>query len=1006
MSLYEENNLPGIITEVVTEYGEDYDTSQFGVGDSVAILGTAFSGPPGRYTEVYSPAHASYIYGPSFDPKTRKEATLVAAIQDAWDRGCRTIYAVRIGGKDIYKDFQLKTGTKFKLRVSGLFPSNANKDLAMSYEKEGDNGIIKIYKKADRATIKEKRLGLVDKADQMLCNDISLDMFGLSEDDELVDLVKNVNSNQFNNVIRLSIVDEDGNDVTLSSREAKALKVKDLFEGIYLIGRSINAEGVTADTKLSLKAVDGVLSKELVKNTNVNKDIPLFSKDGKLDEILGVPSENKYGFLSVPGKLDDLFIKDNIDYEEVDMSLFDAYEKLGSGYAINSEIVKVVSADGTVKEKVVEVKDKDRKVSPIKSGILSVLENLKVDYRVLAGFNADDKIRGRLPKKEDFKVSKANEIVVDSSCLNIVPVVEKDDTSAPKAYSLTIRNIEEEEAELLKSASESVHTHIVARECSVLSEDAIAKLRSTSKIHKASLKEGSLFLEEINPDSVEPSVHTAEEDKLYLLNSYTNGSVQLLHTPYDATNDKEKDVLAGEIVYSKGKLYKASHVARLSDGKAVCFFKLVTKKSEVFSEMEASGNMLISLDRDVFVVANVKANMDEIEKISILGTCNQVFASTSDDLMLTEIETAYSNEGVLGESDEITESNKIVIKTNQYDFITVDELATFLQEDEDFSRLFKVVVTSESNAQKYLEEMIEEAKEELEEESDEISVTYKPLYDKKVGYDYAKLIRFRTTDNFARLLAQHCAYASLKTAPTHGIIGVSPLLNTSMESIDKKVQSLIAMGLDKTIVAKKDNGQNMLNKDSAPYNIGKNVSVVVCQYPVTTSSNYTYISNMAPGYAGMVSRLPVDQSSTCQPISIPQPTVSFNVYQLKNLTNAGFVTVKESQTMGRVVTDGVTMAPAQDIFRRLSCTRVANAVDEILRAAGEPFIGQQNTPANQNSLRTALKSGLESVKGQLIEGYEFVIDIDNQNKQLGKITVYYTIVPIYEIKEIKNHVTM
>ena len=30
--------------------------------------------------------------------KKDQEATLVANIQDAWERGCRTIYAVRVGG--------------------------------------------------------------------------------------------------------------------------------------------------------------------------------------------------------------------------------------------------------------------------------------------------------------------------------------------------------------------------------------------------------------------------------------------------------------------------------------------------------------------------------------------------------------------------------------------------------------------------------------------------------------------------------------------------------------------------------------------------------------------------------------------------------------------------------------------------------------------------------------------------------------------------------------------
>ena len=41
----------------------------------MVIIGTAFNGPVGRAIPVYSPEHAKYIFGDSFDSKTRKEAT-------------------------------------------------------------------------------------------------------------------------------------------------------------------------------------------------------------------------------------------------------------------------------------------------------------------------------------------------------------------------------------------------------------------------------------------------------------------------------------------------------------------------------------------------------------------------------------------------------------------------------------------------------------------------------------------------------------------------------------------------------------------------------------------------------------------------------------------------------------------------------------------------------------------------------------------------------------------
>ena len=38
-------------------------------------------------------------------------------------------------------------------------------------------------------------------------------------------------------------------------------------------------------------------------------------------------------------------------------------------------------------------------------------------------------------------------------------------------------------------------------------------------------------------------------------------------------------------------------------------------------------------------------------------------------------------------------------------------------------------------------------------------------------------IPYRTVDNFARQLAQHCTYTELKTGPTHGFIGCERMTN-------------------------------------------------------------------------------------------------------------------------------------------------------------------------------------------------------------------------------------
>ena len=109
MSLIDQNSiLPGVITEIESDYSSDYDTSLFGTTDSVVIIGTAFNGPVSTPIKVYSPEHAKYIFGSVYDSTTKQEASLVKNILDCWDRGCRTIYAIRVSGQEIYKDYQLK----------------------------------------------------------------------------------------------------------------------------------------------------------------------------------------------------------------------------------------------------------------------------------------------------------------------------------------------------------------------------------------------------------------------------------------------------------------------------------------------------------------------------------------------------------------------------------------------------------------------------------------------------------------------------------------------------------------------------------------------------------------------------------------------------------------------------------------------------------------------------------------------------------------------------------
>lgn len=973
--------LPGVVTEVISDYSVGYDSSLFGTTDSVAIVGTAFDGPVGRPVPIYSPEHAKYVFGGTYDAKTKREATLVSSIEDAWKRGCRTIYAVRISGKPIFKDYQFAVDTNLKLRVSGRFPSNANKDLCFVYEDRDDIANITIFKPSNRATINEKNQGLVDSQFSILENRIDLVGGGITKNDDLVDLISRVNENPFNNVINLSIVDDKGNDVTLSSTEAKGIRVGDMFPGIYTIGRLANVEGVKADTKIDLvmgakpySDFDENFYKKLVANTNISKDLPIYDANGKVNDLLGISAINQYDFLGIKGKIDTVFLKDSIDYEEVNLDNFELYKKLGSGYAINAMVHKDPKNN---RFKVKEVTDKEMRISPIKDGLYSMLENLDAKYRVVAGINADTKIKGKLPKSENFKIAQALSLPLMNKSVELKAVVNKHDLSEPKKYAITFAEMTSELETELDTVKDKTLINKTVREATLRTFEQLQAEEKALKRDRKTYKEGSLFLV---TGVTDPGFAEAQN----LLYIFSNGKFQSLH---GFVSDIKEDILKDSLILCDNKLYACTKSIQKADNNLLSMTTFQFAIGANITDGDEKSYIVIALDNGTFVVGKITKpaakDASAAMTVEILGTISQVF-NEDEDKLLVSLSSTYG-------------TNNVKIVSNQFDFLTVDEVVTLLNKDKDFSKLFEFEITNITDAQEYVKDIIDKAV------SESISGT---LVDKKVDCDTNMVIPFRTDDNFARQLAQHCTYTSLKTAPTHGLMGVSILLDTNLDSISNKVEELISLRLESLLVAKKDKGTNLLDRNNMPYPIGRKISVIVGQYPVTTDDNYTFISNMAAGYAGMISTLPLDQSSTCQPIDIENPMYELTNYQLGALTQSGFVTVKKSYSKGWVITDGITMAPVGSEYKRLSASRITDGVEEIIRRVSEPFIGKQNNLTNQNSLRAAIKSELDKIKDKLIAGYDFKLITDKQIERLGRIDIDFKILPIYEIKEIRASITV
>ena len=976
MGIFEsELTLPGVITEVVNDYSSGYDKSSWGTTESVTIIGTAFNGPVGQVVKIYSKEMAKYIFGDSFDPVTKREASLVPEIYDAWDKGCRTIYAVRISGKDMYKDYDLATESPLKLRLSGKFPCNDNKACYMTYQAtQGSEkafgeteGILRIYKPADRTVISEKMAGVVDNLDSILVTEISLDENGFTKASRLIDLINLVNNSvETNNVLKLSLVDENGVEKTSATKEVQEITIGALFPGIYTICRDEATADVkvvtdvsvvrTSDAELYPGCTENVW-KKLVINTNPAAAYPIYGKVSDLKVHLpnSLTIDEHYNYLKNVGAIDAIATKNKIDYEEVDLDGFELYKKLGTGYARTAtlkEMKKLVSGseeDGdavySTKYKVVPAPDGDEyKVVGINDGIYSTLQMHESDYVVLAAATAETDLTEKLPKKQRFlraksKIMKLKNDENQNGVINVSAKIDNEDINSQQVmYDIKIGQLPEGVTQegILKDISKAKFVRLP---------------KATEGLEAEGIKKNQLAF-------TGTKIQTFDGTKFVDLDSAA------FNDSYVITED------AGKLAIYQRENADGGPYSKMED-----FSVFGTDKAYVVATLGTKANIYM-LDIAAKTVEPLMSLQDLADE-SINAT----------DYTVTFIEEQFP---IL--SEETPNHTYVRVFSNLLEYCSIEEFVDEMKGITPLAKIFDFEVADVvSAADDFPEEAI--AVVEMDKEKE-------PVYNTTLHIPYT------TTDNFARHLAQHCLYTSLKTYPTHGVIGCDRLNAISLGTIAKRVEEICSLDLD--MYAKKSNGNNMLDSNNLPYPIGRCLSVTFMQYPIGTGNGYMYTSSGAAGYAGMISTLDADRSSTNQPIDIEEDNLMFNLseYQLKQLNTAGIVCCRVSTTQGVVVVDGITQAPATSVYRRLSTTKIINVVGRRLKTAIEPYIGLPQSDAYLNAMETAIKSTMNQIVGVLINDYNYEVVTDPASRKLGTVKINYAIVPAYEIRQVYNSISV
>jgi hypothetical protein len=1003
MSIFDNDTyLPGVITEIESTYSADYDTSLFGTTDSVVVVGTAFDGPTGELVPVYSKTHAAYLYGKSYDAVTRRECDLVAGICDAWDRGCRTIYGFRVNGIEMQKEFAFVTDTPYKLRVKSRYPSNLGKQVYLKYDNTPGGETMTIFKPASRSTIREKMNGLVESDTSVMVNEIRLAQdYAMTSNTKLVDAINIVNEHIYNNVLELAIVDADGKDVTTSA-EAYDLTLGCVFPGVYFMGRSESVCTKRTDVHINLILDEddkkpytdfkGNYYRDLKFNSDVAAEYPIFYSDSsQMREVLltaNITMKEDDDYLRELGLSERAFIDDAIDYEESSLTPFELYKKLGEGYAVTA--IAIARQDGNGNELLPKVKeanlDDPQRIAPVTEGAYSILQDAKIKYHVLAsGFCADQEINGKLPKAAAFKTTLANSVQILNGLINVTPKVSEDDATAAKAYAFTISNYDLE-ANPISLSDENLYRKGIATSIGfVESEDEIAEITNAKPGDLVACMQGDSEAVLYIANAKGKLVNTVDKNYAGIYTEYTESG--------------QKVIKYGKKLYVvNGTLYCASVN---EDDETI---KLESWSLDRFDPEDDKPMMLVESIGKLFL-ASVSA-----EQVTPICEYNVAVNITKDEDAEPGL-FVFAADGIGGK-------NQISIQSINFDSLTLSDFVEELNESA-LSRLFDFKLTTSGIIRKddYVVDADVQEAENIRLNGDanaapvlDVAESTVLEADRKRGYDYSKHIPYYTTDNFARQLAQHCTYTELKTGPARGIIGCKRISDLSKTAIAKKVAEMRAKNWD--LYAKTAYGRNMLNNNNLPYPIGRNVSICFFQNRVTTPSDYVQTCNGATAYAGMVSNLPLTQSSTSQTIDLT-PMFELTHSQLIAMTQAGYVTVKNSFTKGYVITDGITMAPANDLLQRLFNTRVMGYVEDILRAACEPFIGKGNTIANRNALITAIDSGLSKItevksgnENTLLRSYDFAIRNDDTVEAYTQIDIDYTIVPVNEIRNIYNHITV
>lgn len=234
---------------------------------------------------------------------------------------------------------------------------------------------------------------------------------------------------------------------------------------------------------------------------------------------------------------------------------------------------------------------------------------------------------------------------------------------------------------------------------------------------------------------------------------------------------------------------------------------------------------------------------------------------------------------------------------------------------------------------------------------------------------------------------------------TWGIMGVKPADSNKLADVNTWYTKLSTVSQSDTL-----RSANIMSVLDAKF-----VSVVAYE-PIFNNmfTNLPYTSTGEASYAGLITKLPPESAPTRKTQSgVSGLRFNLSQSQYNVLTGLRYVTAQTKPGVGVQIVDAPVAAVSTSDWTRLQTFRIMAEAMDVVRRAGEPFIGEGFSAPKKAALNTAILGGLMSMKERgALKNFSFRIEQTPAEEVAGAARIPLILYPANELRRIEVTVSL